>query len=91
MKRILSLFICCMLFTACSFTDDASLVTSNTDTMAYLAEKNRVYWIINENPNILQNIIYSEVDWFSEWKDKPEQRRKLIDETIRLYQNKKGE
>lgn len=91
MKRVLSLFICCLLFTACSFTDDTSLVASNTDTMAYLAEKDRVYWIINENPNILQNIIYSEVDWFSEWKDKPEQRRKLIDETIRLYQNKKGE
>lgn len=91
MKRVLSLFICCLLSAACSFTNDSSLVTSNTDTMSYLAEKDRVYWIINENPNILQNIIYSEVDWFLAWKDKPEQRRKLIDETIRLYQNKKGE
>lgn len=91
MKKILSLLICCLLFTACSFTNDSPIVTSNTDTMAYLAEKDRVYWLINENPNIIQNIIYSEVDWFSAWKDKPEQRRKLIDETIRLYQNKKGE
>lgn len=59
--------------------------------MAYLAEKDRVYWIINDNPDLLKNLVYSDVDWFSAWSDKPEQRRKLIDETIRLYQNKKGE
>ena len=81
-----------LVFTCASCnTDTAGSKSNSTDTMAYLSEKNRVYWEISENPDLIKNIVYSDVDWFSAWKHEPEQRKKLIDETIRLYQNKKGE
>lgn len=79
-----------LVFTCASCNLDTNNTTP-TDTMAYLSEKNRVYWEINENPDLIKNIVYSEVDWFSAWKNDPDQRKRLIDETIRLYQNKKGD
>ena len=77
--------------TSCNTDTVNSSKSNSTDAMAYLSEKNRVYWEISENPDLIKNIVYSDVDWFSAWKHDPEQRKKLIDEAIRLYQNKKGE
>ena len=56
--------------------------------MAYLQEKNRIYWEIVSNPELINS---KHDSWFEAWKDTPELRDRYIKEVIELYKNKKGE
>ena len=65
---------------------------SPTGTMAYLAEKDRVYWQLKINPTLADNYNIDDVDWFYAWKSVDENiRKKYIEEAIRLFKNRRGE
>lgn len=56
--------------------------------MAYLQEKNRIYWEIVSNPELINS---NHDSWFVAWKSSPEIRDQYIKEVIELYKNKQGE
>lgn len=86
MKRNFFISIClaylCVVLVACVSS------ASPTDNMAYLQEKNRIYWEIVSNPELINS---KHDSWFEAWKDTPELRDRYIKEVIELYKNKKGE
>ena len=86
MKRNFFISIClvylCIILVACINT------ISPTDNMAYLQEKNRIYWEIVSNPELINS---NHDSWFVAWKSSPEIRDQYIKEVIELYKNKQGE
>ena len=81
-----------VLCVSCSWTTQQ--VSSSTDTMSYLSEKNLVYWDLN-NTSIYNtnkdNIAYylNNTTWFINWDQVS--RIKFIEESLTLYKNKQGE
>ena len=90
--------VCIIALALTSCFKTTSNVTSNVqlDTVAYLSEKNRVYWEINNDKSDLIDkdidFIMLNTDWFKAWGDADKAKREqYIKETIELYKNKKGE
>jgi hypothetical protein len=90
--RFFLIFLFSILCVSCNWTTQQ--VATSTDTMAYLSEKNRVYWELNNSTiyathkNDIEFYLQN-TNWFKVWNN--ELRRQYIEESINLYLNKKGE
>lgn len=83
---LISLFI----LSGCFKTTDIISNGVATDNMAYFQEKNRVYWEIYNNPDIINNKELQQKEWFNAWNDNPELKKQYIQEAIQLYITRDG-